>query len=95
MKSVNQKYYLEKLLEETNKTFSSPSYLSLSLPQTAGSDAHHSSEILFAYSLIKADLDVDDIFRSVERGAIVPVGKPIPWSTRLRNTMSSLRRREM
>jgi hypothetical protein len=95
MKSVNQKYYLEKLLEETNKTSLPTSYLSLSLPQTAGSDAHQASEIWFAYALIKAGLDVDGIVRSVERGAAVPIGKPIPWSTRLRNAMSSLRRRGM
>jgi len=67
----------------------------LNLPQTAGSDAHHSSEIGFAYTLIEADPDIDEIIRSIKRGAAVTVGKPIPWSTRLRNAMSSLRRRGM
>jgi len=43
--------------------------------------------------LIKAGLDVDGIFRSVERGAIVPTGKPIPWKIRLPNVVSSLKKR--
>lgn len=65
------------------------------LPQTAGSDAHHASEIGFAYTLIEADSDVDEVIRAIKRGAAVPVGKPIPWKIRLQNAVSSLKRRGM
>jgi len=64
----------------------------LNLPQTAGSDAHHASEIGFAHTIIEADPDVDEIIRTIKRGAAVPVGKPIPWKTRLQNAASDLRR---
>ncbi|MDH5532560.1 MAG: PHP domain-containing protein [Candidatus Bathyarchaeota archaeon] len=67
----------------------------LNLPQTAGSDAHHASEIGLAYTLIEADPDIDEIIRAIKRGAAVPVGKPITWKTRLQNAMSSLKRRRM
>jgi len=67
----------------------------LDLPETAGSDAHHASEIGFAYTLIEADPDVDEIIRAIKRGAAVPVGKPIPWKIRLQNAVSSLKRRRM
>lgn len=65
----------------------------LNLPQTAGSDAHHASGIGLAYTLIEADLDVDEIVQAIKRGATVPVGKPIPWKIRLQNAVSSLKRR--
>jgi len=64
----------------------------LNLPQTAGSDAHHASEIGFAHALIEADPDVDEIVRAIKGGAAVPVGKPIPWKIRLQNAASGLRR---
>jgi len=67
----------------------------LNLPQTAGSDAHHASGIGFAYTLIEADPDVDEVIRAIKRGAAVPVGKPIPWKIRLQNAVSSLKRRRM
>ena len=63
----------------------------LNLPQTAGSDAHHASGIGFAYTLIEADPDVDEVIRAIKRGAAVPVGKPIPWKIRLHNAVSSLK----
>jgi len=65
----------------------------LNLPQTAGSDAHHPSEIGFAYTLIEADPDVEEIVQAIKRGATFPFGKPIPWKTRLQREALSLRRR--
>jgi predicted metal-dependent phosphoesterase TrpH len=67
----------------------------LNLPQTAGSDAHHASGIGFAYTLIEADPDVDEVIRAIKRGAAVPVGKPIPWKIRLQNAVSSPKKRRM
>jgi len=55
----------------------------LSLPQTAGSDAHHASEIGTAYTLVKADSNVDDVMEAIRKGTITPCGKPITWTKRI------------
>jgi predicted metal-dependent phosphoesterase TrpH len=64
----------------------------LNLPQTAGSDAHYAPEIGFAYTLIDADQEVEEIVQAIREGAIVPVGKPIPWRLRLKRESLSLRK---
>jgi predicted metal-dependent phosphoesterase TrpH len=64
----------------------------LDLPQTAGSDAHHAPEIGFAYTLIHADPEVEEIVQAIKEGAIVPVGKPIPWRLRLERESLSLKK---
>lgn len=60
----------------------------LNLPQTAGSDAHHASEIGFAYTVIHADPEVDEVIQAIKRGETVPFGKPISWKTRLQFAVS-------
>jgi len=65
----------------------------LNLPQTAGSDAHRASEVGFAYTLIEADPNVDEIIQAIKKGATVPFGKPIPWKIRLQNAVINPRRR--
>lgn len=57
--------------------------LRLGLPQTAGSDAHYASEIGFAYTVVDAEPEVDEIVHAIRNGATVPCGKPIPWKLRL------------
>ncbi len=64
----------------------------LDLPQTAGSDAHYAPEIGFAYTLIDADPEVEEIVHAIKEGAIVPVGKPIPWRLRLERESLSLKK---
>lgn len=64
----------------------------LDLPQTAGSDAHHASEIGTAYTLVKADSDIDEIIEAIRKGAVIPFGKAISWETRVRRGASSLKR---
>ena len=65
----------------------------LDLAQTAGSDAHYVSEIGFAYTLVDADEDVDEIVQAIKRGATVPLGKPIPFKLRLERESLSLKMR--
>jgi len=65
----------------------------LNLPQTGGSDSHYAPEIGAAYTLIKADPDVDEIVRAIKRGATTPVGKSIPWRMRLEGEALGLKRK--
>jgi len=79
--------------------FSFSTYLSrklatrLNLPQTAGSDSHYAPEIGAAYTIVEADLDVDEVIQAIKGGATLPLGKPIPWRVRLRRGALSLKRR--
>ncbi|MCZ2856705.1 MAG: CehA/McbA family metallohydrolase [Candidatus Bathyarchaeota archaeon] len=65
----------------------------LKLPQTAGTDAHHADEIGTAYTLVKADPDIDEITEAIRKGAVAPFGKPISWKIRVRRGAFSLKRR--
>lgn len=64
----------------------------LNLPQTAGSDAHHASEIGTAYTLVKADSEVDEVVDSIRQGTVIPCGKAISWETRIRRGAFSLKK---
>jgi hypothetical protein len=67
--------------------------LRLNLPQIAGSDAHYGPEIGFAYTLVNADSEIDDVMRSIKEGAVAPFGRAIPWSLRLRRVSLNLKKR--
>jgi len=56
----------------------------LNLSETAGSDAHHASEIGTAYTLVNADSNSDDVAEAIRKGAITPRGKPISWAKRVK-----------
>lgn len=62
----------------------------LNLPQTGGSDAHHANEIGTAYTLVKANPNVDDVIEAIRKGAVTPHGKPISWSERMERLAFSL-----
>jgi hypothetical protein len=64
----------------------------LKLPQTAGSDAHHASEIGTAYTLVRADSDVDEVVEAIRKGAVIPFGKAVSWATRVKRGAFSLKR---
>jgi hypothetical protein len=64
----------------------------LNLPQIAGSDAHHACEIGTAYTIVKANSDVDEIIEAIRKGAVVPFGRAISWVTRVRRGAFSLKR---
>jgi len=55
----------------------------LKLPKTAGSDAHHASEIGTSYTLIDADSNIDDVAEAIRKGATTPFGKAIAWAERV------------
>jgi len=65
----------------------------LDLPQTAGSDAHYASEIGFAYTVVDADPEVDEIVHAIKKGATTPCGKPIPWKLRLKRGYFSIKKK--
>ena len=66
--------------------------LRLGLPQVAGSDAHYPSEIGFAYTLVDADPEVDEIVHAIRKGATTPCGKPLPWKLRFERECLRLKR---
>jgi predicted metal-dependent phosphoesterase TrpH len=63
----------------------------LSLPQTAGSDAHHASEIGTAYTSVKVDSDIDEIIEAIRKGAVTPFGKGISWGKRVKRSALRLK----
>lgn len=67
--------------------------LRLNLPQIAGSDAHYGPEIGFAYTLVNADSEIDEVMHAIKRGAVAPFGRAIPWSLRLRRVSLNLKKR--
>jgi len=64
----------------------------LGIPRVAGSDAHYSSEIGYAHTLVDASLDVDDVVRSIHRGSCQPFGKAIPIKVKLKKELATLKR---
>jgi len=65
----------------------------LDLPQTAGSDAHYASEIGFAYTIVDAEPEVDEIVHAIKTGATVPYGKAIPWKLRLKRGYFAIKKK--
>jgi predicted metal-dependent phosphoesterase TrpH len=65
----------------------------LGLPQTGGSDSHYAPEIGAAYTMVEADLDVDEIVCAIKKGAAYPVGHGIPLRIRLERTALKLKRK--
>lgn len=65
----------------------------LGISSVAGSDAHYCSEIGCAYTLIDAELEVDEITKAIRKGLCQPFGKPIPLMARLRREFLVLKRK--
>lgn len=65
----------------------------LHLPQTAGSDAHYAPEIGYAYTIIDAESEIDEIVQAIKTGRTLPFGRPIPWKLRLKRTSLGLKRK--
>jgi len=66
--------------------------LNLGLPQTGGSDAHYGPEIGFAYTLIDADPELDEIAEAIRKGGTVPFGSAISWRIRFEKAVLGLKR---
>jgi len=65
----------------------------LGVASVAGSDAHYGPEIGYAYTLIDAELEVDDIVKALEKGRCQPFGSAIPIKTRLKRELLVLRKK--
>jgi predicted metal-dependent phosphoesterase TrpH len=65
----------------------------LGLPQTGGSDSHYAPEIGSAYTVVEADAAVDEIISAIKKGNVYPMGRGIPWKTRLERSLLRLKRK--
>ncbi|MFQ6094820.1 MAG: CehA/McbA family metallohydrolase [Candidatus Bathyarchaeia archaeon] len=59
----------------------------LGLPQIGGSDSHIPEAIGFAYTVIDADRDLEEIIRAIKGGLTTPYGRSMPWRLRLKKIM--------
>jgi predicted metal-dependent phosphoesterase TrpH len=64
----------------------------LAIARVAGSDAHYPPEIGYAYTLVEAGLDIDDVVKSIQRGTCQPFGSAIPIKVKLKKELASLKR---
>jgi predicted metal-dependent phosphoesterase TrpH len=65
----------------------------LDKPQTAGSDAHYGPEIGCAYTLVEAELELEDVIKALTKGLCEPFGRAIPLRTRLKREVFSLKKK--
>jgi predicted metal-dependent phosphoesterase TrpH len=65
----------------------------LGISRVGGSDAHYGPEIGSAYTIVDAELKVEDIAKAISKGSCQPFGGPIPLTTRLKAELLLLRRK--
>ncbi|MEM3698056.1 MAG: PHP-associated domain-containing protein [Candidatus Bathyarchaeia archaeon] len=61
--------------------------------QVGGSDAHYGPEVGYAYTIVNAESDVEDIVKSISNGLCQPFGKAIPLTTRLKREILVFKRK--
>ena len=66
---------------------------SLGISRVAGSDAHYGPEIGYAYTLVDAELEVEEIIKALSKGLCQPFGRAIPLTTRLKREFLILKRK--
>jgi predicted metal-dependent phosphoesterase TrpH len=64
----------------------------LGIPRVAGSDAHYPPEIGYAYTLVDASSNVDEVVRSIHKGSCQPFGRAIPTKVKLKKELATLKR---
>jgi predicted metal-dependent phosphoesterase TrpH len=62
-------------------------------PCIAGSDAHYGPEIGYAFTVLNAEPNVDDVVKAIGKGLCQPFGKPIPLAVRLKRIIEVNRKR--
>jgi predicted metal-dependent phosphoesterase TrpH len=62
----------------------------LGLPRVGGTDAHIGQAIGYAYTVIEAEQNVEDVVKAIAAGNCQPFGGPIPISVRMQNTLRFL-----
>ena len=65
----------------------------LGIARVAGSDAHYGPEIGYAYTLVDAELEVEEIIKALSKGLCQPFGRAIPLTTRLKREFLILKRK--
>lgn len=65
----------------------------LGITGVAGSDAHYGPEIGYAYTLVDAESEVDEIVTAIRKGSCSPHGKAIPITMRLKKELLLLKRK--
>ena len=65
----------------------------LGIACVAGSDAHYGPEIGYAYTLVDAELEVEEIIKAIRKGLCEPFGRAIPITTRLKREFLMLKRK--
>jgi predicted metal-dependent phosphoesterase TrpH len=63
------------------------------IPCVAGTDAHYGPEIGYAYTLIDAEPQIEEICKAVARGYCQPFGKPIPLKLKIEKQIQLLKKR--
>jgi hypothetical protein len=62
------------------------------IPQTGGSDAHYGPEIGYAYTIIAAEPQIDNVIKAISKGLCQPFGDPIPWRYRFKREFLKLKK---
>lgn len=65
----------------------------LGIARVAGSDAHYGPEIGYAYTLVNAESEVNEIVKAISKGLCSPHGRAIPLTTRLKRQLLVLKRK--
>jgi len=65
---------------------------SFGLPRVAGTDAHYAPQIGYGYTLIDAELNVEDIVNTIAAGHCQPFGQPVPIFLNLQQQLQRLHR---
>jgi predicted metal-dependent phosphoesterase TrpH len=65
----------------------------LGIARVAGSDAHYGPEIGYAYTLVNAESDVDEVVNAIRKGLCSPHGRAIPLTMRFKKELLLLKRK--
>jgi len=65
----------------------------LGIARVAGSDAHYGPEIGYAYTLVDAESEVDEVVNAIRKGLCSPHGRAIPLTMRFKKELLLLKRK--
>jgi hypothetical protein len=65
----------------------------LGIARVAGSDAHYGPEIGYAYTLVNAESEVDEIVTAIRKGLCSPHGRAIPLTMRFKKELLLFKRK--
>lgn len=65
----------------------------LGIARVAGSDAHYGPEIGYAYTLVNAESEVDEVVNAIKKDLCSPHGRAIPLTMRLKKELLLLKRK--